>query len=332
MWMSVLATQQVWADSPMSYLRTFGPAGDPLTQLNWRLTAISIAVTVIIGLLLLLGIFRKRPPLAPDAQGHLPLGRGRGGMQWIYIGTAITVVVLLLSMVWNTLTLAAVNAAPGKPAMTIKVIAHQWWWELQYSGDSNQFFTTANEIHIPVGQPVLFQLSSHDVIHSFWIPKLGGKTDVIPGQVNEAWLQADQAGLYRGQCTEYCGAQHAHMALHLVAQEQAAFDAWQHAQQQSAPAEPFKTQRVAKGAQAFAGHCAVCHTVRGNEAFGKLGPDLTHLMSRHMIGAGSLKNTETNLKAWILNPQAFKPGSRMPGIPLQTEELQAVVAYLETLK
>ena len=327
------ATGTAWAETPMSYMRTFGPAGDPVTRLNWGLTAISVAVTVIIGLLVLLAALRKRPPPQLDAQGRLPLGRGRGGMSWIYVGVAITVLVLLASTIWNVSVLSAVSAPPQQPAFTVEITAHQWWWEVTYPSDSPaQTMTTANEIHIPVGQPVLFKLKSADVIHSFWIPRLGGKTDLIPGRTNQTWLQADRAGRYRGQCAEYCGAQHAHMALYVVAEEPARFAAWR--QRQLAAANPVESAnaQVAHGSEVFVNHCGVCHTVRGIAAHGRLGPDLTHLMSRATIAAGLLDNNRGNLYGWIANPQGLKSGTRMPRVALSPQELQDVVAYLETLR
>ena len=322
-----------WAGTPMSYMRTFGPAGDPVTRLNWGLTAISVAVTVIIGLLVLLAALRKRPPPQLDAQGRLPLDRGRGGMSWIYIGVAITVLVLFVSTIWNVRVLSAVSAPAQQPALTVEVTAHQWWWEVTYPSDSpSQTVTTANEIHIPVGQPVLFKLKSADVIHSFWIPRLGGKTDLIPGRINQAWLQADQAGRYRGQCAEYCGAQHAHMALYVVAEEAARFAAWREGQLAAAKAAEPANAQAAQGSEVFVNHCGVCHTVRGIAAHGRLGPDLTHLMGRATIAAGQLANNRGNLYGWIANPQGLKSGARMPRVALSPQELQDVVAYLETLK
>lgn len=319
------------ADTPMSYMQTFGPAGDPVTRLNWGLTAISCAVCVIIGLLVLLAIFRKRPPAPLDDQGRLPLGRGGNGLSWIYIGVGVSTVVLFAVGIWNAVTLAAVAEPGQKPAFTVEITAHQWWWEARYlGGDPTQIFVTANEIHIPVGQPVLFKLASSDVIHSFWIPRLGGKTDVIPGQVGQTWLQADKPGIYRGQCGEYCGPQHAHMALYVVAQTPQEFAAWR-ADQLSGAALPAAGQ-AQRGQDTFMLRCGVCHTVRGTMAQGRLGPDLTHLMSRGMIASGLLDNNAGTLHGWIANPQALKPGTRMPRVLLQPEELHDVVAYLETLK
>ena len=330
---ALVASGTAWADTPMSYMRTFGPAGDPVTRLNWGLTAISVAVTVIIGVRVLLAIFRKRLPMQRDEQGRLPLTRSRGGMIWIYVGIGITVLVLFATTIWNVLVLSAVSTPPQHPALTVEITAHQWWWEVKYDSDAPaQTILTANEIHIPVGKPVLFKLGSADVIHSFWIPRLGGKTDLIPGQTNQAWLQADKPGRYRGQCGEYCGAQHAHMALYVVAEDQADFDAWRARQIAPASSTPAGSAQVAAGRQVFVNHCGVCHTVRGIAAHGRLGPDLTHLMSRATIAAGLLENNRGNLQGWIADPQQLKPGSLMPRVILDPQELGDVAAYLETLK
>jgi cytochrome c oxidase subunit II len=318
------------AETPMSYLRTFGPAADPVTRLNWGLLAISVFVVVLIGVLVLWGSLRKRPPQA-DADGRLPVGAAHGGLAWIYIGAGISTLVLLGSAAWTLLTLAAVAAPPGSSGLTIDVIGHQWWWEVRYTGsEPSQVVVTANEIHVPIGQPVRLKLSSADVIHSFWIPQLAGKTDMIPGQTNYAWLQADRPGDYRGQCGEFCGAQHAHMALHVIAEEPAAFDAWRRGQlaEGATPQAP----DAVRGMAVFIARCSECHAVRGTSAAGKLGPDLTHLMSRRTIASGTLPNNTGTLSGWVADAQALKPGSRMPTLDLSPQDLHAVVSYLETLK
>jgi len=320
-------------DGPMGYLFTHGPAADPATRLNWGLMAISVAVTVIIAALVLYASLRRRPPLPPADNGWPPPQPDTGGASWIYIGTAISTVVLLGSTIWTILTLSAVAAPHREPSLTLEVTAHQWWWEVRYRGSRKpDVMITANEIHIPVGEPVHIRLESDDVIHSFWVPKLGGKTDVIPGQTNFAWLQADQRGTYRGQCAEFCGSQHAHMALYVVAQDPPAFNAWLEAQKAEA-GTPQAPQAVS-GHEVFVSHCSVCHTVRGDSAgaAGRLGPDLTHLMSRSTIAAGRLPNNTGSLHGWVANAQAIKPGTRMPRMDLSPEDLHAVVSYLETLK
>ncbi|NEX61009.1 cytochrome c oxidase subunit II [Noviherbaspirillum sp. 17J57-3] len=323
---------------PMHYLQTFGPAGDPVTRLTWGLLALSLLVCAVIGGLVLLGVFRRRPPLAPLPDGRQPLVKGGHGMRWIAIGTGISGIALFASAVWTIMVLAAIAAPPRPPALDVEVTGKQWWWEVRYPGATpDQDVVTANEIHIPVGEPVRIRLVGGDVIHSFWIPQLGGKTDMIPGQVNVTWLQADKPGRYRGQCAEYCGLQHAHMALTVVADERDAFAAWRRAQQAPAgtPADGFALQ----GKEVFAARCARCHAVRGmppprkDDAGedGEPGPDLTHLMSRRTLAGGTLPNGIGALGGWIADPQALKPGARMPAVKLAPEDLRALLAYLQTL-
>jgi cytochrome c oxidase subunit 2 len=312
----------------MSYLRTFGPAGDPATHLGWGLGTVSIVVMLVIAVLLVAAIARRRArPTDPYA---LAVHRDAGGMAWIYIGVGVSTVVLVGCVIWTMATVAAVAMPAHAADLTLEVTAAQWWWSVRYrSGEPERIFTTANEIHIPVGRPVRLELTSHDVIHSFWIPQLGGKMDVIPGQTNAMWLQADRPGVYRGQCGEYCGAQHAHMAMYVVADTPQGYLAWLRGQLQDA-ATP-DSEPVRRGERAFNAYCAACHAVRGTPAGGILGPDLTHLMSRHTIAAGLLPNTPGNLSAWIADAQALKPGCRMPTLMLSGPDLQAVVTYLATL-
>jgi cytochrome c oxidase subunit 2 len=238
---------------------------------------------------------------------------------------------VVIGCVIGTLFTFAAVAMPAHAAdLTLEVTGWQWWWSVRYrSAEPARIFTAANEIHIPVGRPVRIELTSHDVIHSFWIPHLGGKMDVIPGQTNVMWLQADHAGTYRGQCAEYCGAQHAHMAMYVVADTPQDYLAWLRGQ--LADAAPPRSQAVRHGEESFVAHCAACHAVRGTSAGGILGPDLTHLMSRRTIAAGLLPNTPGNLAAWIADAQALKPGSRMPTLALSGPDLSAVVSYLQTL-
>ena len=253
-----------------------------------------------------------------------------GGMSWIYVGGALTVGTLVVCAVWTMFVLVAV-AMPAKTALTLKVEAAQWWWSVRYESEQpSEIFFVANEVHIPVGQPVRIELTSSDVIHSFWIPQLGGKADVIPGQTNTTWVQADEPGVYRGQCGEFCGAQHAHMALSIVADLPAQYENWKVAQMRPAVARESDSTRA--GHEIFLAHCAGCHAVRGGGAGGILGPDLTHLMSRQTIAAGLLANGAENLTQWIAAPQLLKPGSRMPDPMLSANELRAVVDYLKVLE
>lgn len=319
------------ADLPMTYLRTYGPAGDPVTRLDIGMIVLSLVVCAIIGALVLMSILRRRPPARLDAQGRGEIGPNHGGLRWIVIGVGISTVVLLAFAVWILFVLSAVASPSHPPALTVEVTGRQWWWDVRYIGGAPaDTLTTANEIHIPVGQPVRFQLIGGDVIHSFWIPQLGGKTDMIPGQTNVSWLQADKPGDYRGQCGEYCGLQHAHMAMHVIAEEPSKFEAWR--RQQRAAAAPPSAPQAVHGGQVFMQSCAACHAVRGTPAGGRLGPDLTHLMSRNTIAAGTLENNRGNLAGWVADPQSMKPGARMPAMNLSPQDLRAVVAYLETLK
>ena len=251
-------------------------------------------------------------------------------MAWLYVGVGVSTVVLVGCAVWTMFTLAAIAMPLRAADLTLQVTGAQWWWSVRYmSQETARIFATANELHIPVGAPVRIELTSHDVIHSFWIPQLGGKMDVIPGQTNVMWLQADHPGVYRGQCGEFCGEQHAHMSMYVVADSPQDFLSWTRAQLKEAP-QP-RTEQARQGEEAFLAHCAACHAVRGTPAGGILGPDLTHLMSRRTIAAGLLPNTRGNLAAWVADSQALKPGSRMPKLALSGPDLSAIVTYLETL-
>ena len=211
----------------------------------------------------------------------------------------------------------------------IVVTGYSWWWRVEYPKAG---FVTANEIHIPVGARVLFQLQAADVIHSFWVPELGPKRDMIPGQSDATlWLMADRPGVFQGACSEYCGAQHAWMRLRVVALPQAEYDAW--VSRQQAAAATAAGDEVARGAQLFQRQtCVNCHAIRGTPAAAQAGPDLTHLASRATLGAGVIENTPENLARWIVDPHAIKPGVQMPGYPLPEADLRALVAYLGSLE
>jgi cytochrome c oxidase subunit 2 len=214
----------------------------------------------------------------------------------------------------------------------IVVTGQQWWWAVEYESEvPSRRVITANEIHIPVGRPILLKLRSVDVNHSFYVPSLHGAKDLIPGHETTTWLQADRPGVFRGQCDEFCGHQHAHMAFLVIAQPPAQFEAWLEAQRR--PAATPGTDEERRGLDAFlSGPCAMCHTIRGTAAGGRTGPDLTHVASRHTLGAGTLPNTRGHLAGWIVDSQRIKPGNRMPAMALDAAELQALVAYLRRLK
>ena len=314
--------------APLNYfLHAAGPAAGPTMVLGWVFTAISTLVTLIVAALLIGALIRKRPAAQPDALSAEP-----GGIRWVFIGTAVSSVVLLAMLVYALITLESVASPASYPQLTITVTAYDWWWKADYTGDPNpaRNFSTANEIHIPVGQPVKIQLKSADVIHAFWVPQLAGKTQTIPGQTNEQWIQADHPGIYRGQCSQFCGAQHAHMAFEVIAQDPAAFDAWRDAQGRAARV-PTGEPMAAAGQKLFEERCAGCHTIRGTSFDGQQAPDLTHLGSRRTIAAGALSNTPDHLLDWIEHAQQIKPDALMPSIALTTSEAAALSAYLATL-
>lgn len=325
-----LHAQSAWSAAPLSYLVGYGERARPVVSLTWGLLIISAAVVVIIGLLLLAAVWKRRGPKWSPGE-KLELLPETSATSWIWIGTGISTVVLLAACAWTMVVLAEVDSPPPTAPFTIEIVGHQWWWEARYlTQDPSRDFTTANEIHVPTGIPVAFRLRTADVIHSFWIPQLTGKTDTIPGQVNRLWLEASKAGTYSGKCTEYCGVQHAHMALLLVADTPAAFQRWWKDQLGSPSAPP--TPEAREGAVQFKVKCGSCHSVRGTEAGGVRGPDLSHLMTRQTIAAGMLPNTVGNLSGWIANPQGIKPGSLMPKLNLSGPELSRIRAYLKTLK
>ena len=315
----------------MQYLRADGPAARPILNLNIGLLAISLIVCLIVAICLLLAIFRKRAPVPGENAGKVSVLQASSGMKWLYIGGGLSTIVLFLTTIWTIMTLSAIAAPPDRPAVSIEVTGYQWWWEAKYQIDGMaEPVRVANEIHIPVGQPVQLTLVGGDVIHSFWVPALAGKTDMIPGKINTQWLQADKPGIYRGQCSEYCGEQHAHMALEVVADEPSRFEEWR--RQQAKPALASNARLALQGSRLFESKCSECHTIRGTEAHGEKGPDLTHLMSRSTLASGMLANNTGNLSGWVANAQSLKPGSRMPPVALSPDELHSVVAYLQTLQ
>ena len=252
--------------------------------------------------------------------------------QTVGAAVAATVGILLLFVVASYGIGSSLVARPSDPALSIEVTAQRWWWDVRYRDPTpSESFSTANEIHIPVGRPVELILRSLDVIHSFWVPNLNGKKDLIPGQINSLYLQADRPGVFRGQCAEFCGLQHANMALHVVAEAPDAFARWQAQQRRPAP-EP-QTEEQRRGRDLFmASSCVLCHAIAGTGAGGVTGPNLTHVASRLSLAAGTLPNTPGHLAGWIVDPQMLKPGNNMPPNLLSAGELQALLSYLETLR
>ncbi|WP_439374719.1 cytochrome c oxidase subunit II [Bradyrhizobium sp. DASA03120] len=290
---------------------------------------IAAVVWIAVLIVLCVGMLRRKRPAYQPLALQQPFEETTGRVV-LALGVATLVVVLGLSIV--SYAGQRTVFAKDEHALTLKIIGHQWWWEVRYEDDNpDKSFVTANEIRIPTGQPVKVELESADVIHSFWVPSLTGKMDLITGQKNELQFTAKNAGVYRGQCAEFCGLQHAHMAFAVLALSADEFGRWRDHENQSAtsPTDPLGKQ----GEQLFrARGCALCHTVRGTLAGGQLGPDLTHVGSRTTVAAGTLPMTPAALGGWIADPQHVKPGSNMPKMPLQSDELIAILHYLEQLK
>lgn len=315
--------------SPFSYLTAAGPAAAPVTRLAWGLGAVSVATVVIIALLLAAGIWRRRASLA-DGHALAVTGPPGTGMAWIYGGLAVSIPVLAACTVWVLLVLAQVMHPARAPVLTLQVTAHQWWWEVRYLDPAGgETFVTANEIHIPAGQPVRVELTSQDVIHSFWVPRLGGKMDVIPGVKNVTWIEADRPGSYQGECGEFCGLQHARMNFIVIADAPGGFAHWR-AGQLASPSTLSPDDRL-RGEGVFLSRCGSCHTIAGTPAGGLDGPDLSHLATRTSLAAGLIPNDPGHLLAWIEDPQAIKPGARMPQVPMSRADREALVVYLRSL-
>lgn len=306
-----------------SILEPKGPAAQHVANLWWLLFWMATAVFVLVVGFLLLAIFRRRGDLAPSTV------EPRSGSRIVLWGGIIAPALVLMVVVGATLWTLRVLASPAIPGeLTVHVIGQRWWWEVQYP---QQQFATANEIHIPVDQPVRFVLSSPNVIHSFWVPELQGKMDLVPGTTNELWLEADEPGVYRGICAEFCGVQHAKMNFLVVAEPREEFEAWLANQQQPAP-QPTDSLTQLGQEIFFESGCMNCHAIRGTQASGELGPDLTHLAGRRTLASAAIDNNLGNLGGWIANPQHIKPGSLMPATDLTGTELQALLAYLATLE
>ncbi|MDP9082188.1 MAG: cytochrome c oxidase subunit II [Pseudomonadota bacterium] len=317
--------------SPLGYLDSAGPRAHSIVTLTWFTLIISTIVCTVIAVLLWIALRRTRPGDDSTDMHSIPIARGVNGIRWITVGLLASSVPLALTMVWTMVSLAAISQPPFHPELILDVTGRQWWWEVRYDGPTpSETFVTANEIHIPVGVAVLVRLHGADVIHSFWVPKLTGKTDAIPGQTNLSWLQADHAGRYLGQCSEYCGSQHAHMQFEVVADDKADFAAWRATQLR--PATAPSTAEQTRGLALVEYRCGHCHQVRGTAAGAVSAPDLTHVMSRQMLAAGAVHNDSSSLREWIQTPQTRKPNTLMPEQHLSAQQLADTLAYMESLK
>jgi len=276
---------------PLGYLDAAGRRADIVLPLTWFTLIVSVLVCLIIAALLWIGVRRRRSAATGDIRS-VPIQRGGDGLRWISLGLTISAVPLLVSLVWTMVALAKASGPPSDPALTLDVTGHQWWWEVRYnSAQPAEIFTTANEIHIPAGVPILVRLHGGDVIHSFWIPKLSGKTDTIPGQTNLSWMQAGSPGRYYGACTEYCGAQHANMGLEVVAQSQPDFDQWRAAQLDAAREPASESQIRGRGLVEY--RCGLCHQVRGTRAGAVSSRETSTYSLSHQLGANFVLNLRT---------------------------------------
>jgi cytochrome c oxidase subunit 2 len=317
-----------------SALDAGGIQSERLENLWWIFFYICAAVYLIVMAVLLMAWYRTKKvdaeteaEIAPDADREKRLSNTVKG------AVAVSLIALFALMITSFHAGRGINSLSQAPEhLAIKIKGHQWWWEVEYQGATpSENVTTANEIHIPVGRPIKLELQSTDVIHSFWLPALHGKKDLVPNYPTVFYFQADKPGTYSGQCAEYCGYQHAKMRFIVVAEAEEDFNNWIKAQRQSSVQPTTDLQK--RGQEIFlTSVCTQCHTVQGTIAGGKVGPSLTHVASQQYIAAGSLQNTREHLENWVTDPQKIKPGIRMPMNNYSKEDLQALIEYLESLK
>lgn len=306
---------------PQSALAPAGPAAARLATLFWCLSIGAILIwLLVVGLALYAGYFPHE-------------GKQRKRARWLIVGGGVVFPSVVLSgvLIYSLALLPRLLAPAPKGSLRVELIGYQWWWEVRYLREGQAPVVLANEVRVPIGLPVEFELESRDVIHSFWIPAFGGKMDMIPGRRTRLRLEASQAGVFRGACAEYCGTSHALMSFSVVALEPSAFDAW--LREQAAPART-PGEHARRGAQLFLENgCAACHSVRGTEAAGRVGPDLTHVGGRLSLAAGTLSNGRSELARWLVNTEGIKPGVHMPAFGmLPAESVNAIADYLAGLK
>jgi len=335
-------------NSTESALDPAGPQGQHITSLWWLFFWICVVVYVLV-IVMLCGAFlhkRKGQAMTPGSDPITKPDEEHEQRMWrvVFGAIVVTVITLFFLLFSDFATGRAIHGLSQSPdPIRIQITGHQWWWEVRYGDWPKRFgerlpynmITTANEIHIPVdsSHPIAvdLQLESHDVIHSFWVPSLHGKRDIVPGHPTDLWIRADRPGTYWGECGEYCGYQHAQMRLVVVAEPVEQFQAWLTAQRQTAPDPSNKIQE--RGQTVFMhSACVMCHAIGGTEARALVGPDLTHVASRKLLAAGAVPNAPGHLAGWIVDPQRIKPGARMPQNNLNPLDLRALLEYLETLK
>jgi cytochrome c oxidase subunit 2 len=321
-------------DGSQSALNPVGPDAAREQHLWLICLYICMAVFALVWLFLSYALAKRR---AADPNSLEPIlntdAADRKAKPLVALAIVVTVLVLFFILVESVVASKDdTQAETSKNPVSIQVIGHQWWWEVRYpSPDASQTIITANEIHVPVGVPIVINTASRDVIHSFWVPNVKGKRDLIPGYSTAFWFRVDRPGIYRGQCAEFCGMEHAKMGFYLVAEPLDKFQQWQ--QQQLKPAPEPSSPEAQHGRDVFlANACVMCHTIRGTIAGSRVGPDLTHVASRVSLAAGTIPNNVGNLGGWIADSQHIKPGNRMPPNPLAGDDLTALLSYMGTLR
>jgi cytochrome c oxidase subunit 2 len=309
------------------------PQNRSTNTLFWAMLAVASIIWTLVTIAALATLVRRRgaPPDEREVVLEVPDHTTRRTVRVVGGLVAATVLILLLFLIYDFGVGRALAAHPDR-ALTIELVGHQWWWEVHYADpDASKIVVDANELHVPAGEPVQIKVTSRDVIHSFWVPNLIGKRDLIPGYTSSIFFKPERPGAYRAQCAEFCGHEHAKMALEVVVHPRDEFYAW--LQRQRNPAAEPSDSVARQGKRVFlTAPCSACHAITGVEAYGTVGPNLTHIASRRTIAAGTLRNTRGNLAGWIVDPQAIKPGVRMPSNQLESRDLQALLAYLETLR
>jgi cytochrome c oxidase subunit II len=319
--------------SRQSALDSGGVSAAQIQSLFWTFTTTAIAVWLLVMIGLILALSGRQGVAEATAQPLIPDPRIERRATITVNGlTTATALILIALTLASFLTSHSLASLEKDEALELKLTGHQWWWDIRYADkDPHRIVTTANEIHLPLGRTVRLELASSDVIHSFWVPNIAGKMDLVPGRNNVLFIKPERVGSYRGQCAEFCGLQHAHMALLVVVEPEPQFAAWYAAELKSAP-EP-GTPEAKRGKQLFSTDaCIMCHQIRGSNAGGRLGPDLTHVARRSTIAAGTLPMSEAGLDTWIADPQAVKPGAAMPKVALTAVDRHSIIAYLKGLQ